>query len=308
MINLLKKFKKALSNLDKAVIYKTSNYVHITDSKIKIRIGQNSYISDLFDPLDNFTCYKYVDLLKGKMTVLNDTLSDNDLLTEFLNIPCLDNLYSLPKVKIECDNSRDLTNNAFIADGYLYFTNGVYMLRHDLEQEQEKDSKLNIPGVIWNIFSKFDCLKIQDNMIQVFGYFEKNVFIAIEYKKLFNVDSCINMIKSVSKCLDTCTDGAIFDLTELYKLKLPAKRADNLIKVVNGMLSIKNLTFNHTKELKFDYELKDKNFAIDYCFVNKFKKLFQYATLKTFSTLSQQTHSISLQQGNNALILACFKD
>lgn len=65
MINLLKKFKKALHNSTFAVVYKTSNYVYLTDFKIKIRIAQSSYINDLFDPLDDFTCYKYVDLAKG---------------------------------------------------------------------------------------------------------------------------------------------------------------------------------------------------------------------------------------------------
>ena len=70
---LLKKFKKALHNSTFAVVYKTSNYIYLTDFKIKIRIAQSSsYINDLFDPLDDFTCYKYVDLLKGKMTILED--------------------------------------------------------------------------------------------------------------------------------------------------------------------------------------------------------------------------------------------
>ena len=75
MIDLLKKFKKALFDSNSAVVYKTSNFVYLTDFKIKIRIAQSSFINDLFDPLDDFTCYKYTDLLKGKTTILENCLN-----------------------------------------------------------------------------------------------------------------------------------------------------------------------------------------------------------------------------------------
>ena len=128
---------------------------------------------------------------------------------------------------------------------------------------------------------------------------------------MFYLDSNIDMIKNISKCLDRCDDGAIFDFTDIYKLNLPNKKAENLLKVTEGLISIKNLTFKHTKELIFNSDLKEKvkNFAVDYFYLNKFKKLFTCSNLNTFSRLSNANpYYITLQQGSNALILACFRD
>ena len=118
-------------------------------------------------------------------------------------------------------------------------------------------------------------------------------------------------MKNISKCLDTCDDGAIFDFTDIYKLNLSTKKAENLFKVSDGLISIKNLTFKYTKELIFNSDLKEKvrSFAVDYFYLNKFKKLFTCSKLNTFSRLSSnEPYYITLQQGSNALILACFRD
>ncbi|MEE3443275.1 MAG: hypothetical protein VZQ49_00310 [Methanobrevibacter sp.] len=311
MINLLKKFKKALLDSNSAVVYKTSNYVYLTDFKIKIRIAQSSFINDLFDPLDNFTCYKYIDLLKGKTTILENCLNKDNLFEEFLNIPVFSNLLNLPRIKLSDGNDREVTQHAFIFDGFLWLSDGCYLLRHELPENNRKDIKLNIPNTIWNLFTKFEYIKTKDRTVQIFGLLSKNISIAIEYKTLFNLDSNIDMIKNISKCLDTCDDGAIFDFTDIYKLNLSTKKAENLFKVSEGLISIKNLTFKHTKELIFNSDLKEKvrSFAVDYFYLNKFKKLFTCSKLNTFSRLSSnKPYYITLHQGGNALILACFRD
>ena len=301
MINLLKKFKKALLDSNSAVVYKTSNFVYLTDFKIKIRIAQSSsYINDLFDPLDDFTCYKYADLLKGKMTILENCLSKDSLFEEFLNIPVFYNLSNLPRIKLSDDSYREVTQNTFIFDGFLWLSDGSYLLRHELPENSKKDIKLNIPNSIWNLFA-----------VQIFGLLSKNISVAIEYKTLFDLDSNIDILKGISKCLDTCDDGAIFDFTDIYKLNLSTKKAENLFKVSDGLISIKNLTFKYTKELIFNSDLKEKvrSFAVDYFYLNKFKKLFTCSKLNTFSRLSSnKPYYITLQQGSNALILACFRD
>lgn len=312
MIDLLKKFKKALFDSNSAVVYKTSNYIYLTDFKIKIRIAQSSsYINDLFDPLDGFTCYKYVDLLKGKMTILENCLSKDSLFEEFLDIPVFNNLLNLPHIKLSGDSYREVTQNAFIYDGYLCLSDGSYLLRHELPENNRKDIKLNIPNTIWNLFTKFEYIKTKDRKVQIFGLLSKNVSISIEYETLYDLDSNIDMLKNISKCLDTCDDGAIFDFTDIYKLNLSTKKAENLFKVSEGLISIKNLTFKHTKELIFNSDLKEKvkSFAVDYFYLNKFKKLFTCSKLNTFSRLSSnKPYYITLQQGSNALILACFRD
>ena len=312
MINLLKKFKKALHNSTFAVVYKTSNYIYLTDFKIKIRIAQSSsYINDLFDPLDDFTCYKYADLLKGKTTILENCLNKDSLFEEFLNIPVFSNLSNLPHIKLSDDGYREVTQNAFIYDGYLCLSDGCYLLRHELPENNKKDVKLNIPNTIWNLFTKFEYIKTKDRTVQIFGLLSKNISVAIEYKTLFDLDSNIDILKGISKCLDTCDDGAIFDFTDIYKLNLSTKKAENLFKVSDGLISIKNLTFKYTKELIFNSDLKEKvrSFAVDYFYLNKFKKLFTCSKLNTFSRLSSnKPYYITLQQGSNALILACFRD
>lgn len=311
MNNLLKKFKKALLDSNSAVVYKTSNYIYLTDFKIKIRIAQSSYINDLFDPLDDFTCYKYVDLLKGKTTILENCLNKDGLFEEFLNIPVFSNLLNLPRIKLSDGNDREVTQNAFIFDGFLWLSDGSYLLRHELPENNRKDIKLNIPNAIWNLFTKFEYIKTKDRTVQIFGLLSKNISVAIEYKISFYLDSNIDMIKNISKCLDTCDDGAIFDFTDIYKLNLPTKKAENLFKVTDGLISIKNLIFKHTKELIFNSDLKEKtkSFAVDYFYLNKFKKLFTCSKLNTFSRLSStRPWYITLQQGSNALILACFRD
>lgn len=311
MINLLKKFKKALHNSTYAVVYKTSNFVYLTDFKIKIRIAQSSYINDLFDPLDDFTCYKYVDLLKGKTTILENCLNKDSLFEEFLNIPVFSNLLNLPRIKLNDDSYREVTQNTFIFDGFLWLSDGSYLLRHELPENNRKDIKLNIPNTIWNLFTKFEYIKTKDRKVQIFGLLSKKIYISIEYETLFDLDSNIDMLKNISKCLDTCDDGAIFDFTDIYKLNLSTKKAENLFKVSDGLISIKNLTFKYTKELIFNSDLKEKvkNFAVDYFYLNKFKKLFTCSKLNTFSRLSStRPYYITLQQGSNALILACFRD
>lgn len=311
MINLLRKFKKALLDSNSTVVYKTSNYVYLTDFKIKIRIAQSSFINDLFDPLDDFTCYKYVDLLKGKMTILENCLNKDSLFEEFLNIPVFSNLLNLPHIKLSDDGCREVTQNAFIFDGFLWLSDGSYLLRHELPENNKKDVKLNIPNSIWNLFAKFEYIKTKDRTVQIFGLLSKNISVAIEYKTLFNLDSNIDTLKNISKCLDTCNDGAIFDFTDIYKLNLSTKKAENLFKVSEGLISIKNLTFKYTKELIFNSDLKEKakSFAVDYFYLNKFKKLFTCSKLNTVSRLSSnKPYSITLQQGGNALILACFRD
>lgn len=311
MINLLKKFKKALHNSTYAVVYKTSNYVYLTDFKIKIRIAQSSYINDLFDPLDDFTCYKYVDLLKGKMTILENCLNKDSLFEEFLNIPVFSNLSNLPHIKLSDDSYREVTQNAFIFDGFLWLSDGCYLLRHELPENNKKDIKLNIPNTIWNLFTKFEYIKTKDRKVQVFGLLSKNISVAIEYETLFYLDSNIDMLKNISMCLGTCDDGAIFDFTDIYKLNLSTKKAENILKVTDGLISIKNLIFKHTKELIFNSDLKEKtkSFAVDYFYLNKFKKLFTCSKLNTVSRLtSNKPYYITLQQGGNALILACFRD
>ena len=199
MINLLKKFKKALFDSNSAVVYKTSNFVYLTDFKIKIRIAQISYINDLFDPLDDFTCYKYVDLLKGKTTILENCLNKDSLLEEFLNIPVFYNLSNLPRIKLSDDSYREVTQNTFIFDGFLWLSDGSYLLRHELPENSKKDIKLNIPNSIWNLFAKFDYIKAKDRTVQIFGLLSKNISVAIEYKTLFDLDSNIDILKGISK-------------------------------------------------------------------------------------------------------------
>ena len=261
--------------------------------------------------MDDFTCYKYTDLLKGKTTILENCLNKDSLFEEFLNIPVFSNLLNLPRIKLSDDGYREVTQNAFIFDGFLWLSDGSYLLRHELPENNRKDIKLNIPNTIWNLFTKFEYIKTKDRKVQIFGLLSKNISVAIEYETLFYLDSNIDMLKNISKCLDTCDDGAIFDFTDIYKLNLSTKKAENLFKVSEGLISIKNLTFKYTKELIFNSDLKEKvrSFAVDYFYLNKFKKLFTCSKLNTFSRISStRPYYITLQQGSNALILACFRD
>lgn len=307
MINLLKKFKNILSDKGiNTVIYKTNNYIYLNDKNVKIRIANNSYINDLFDPLDNYEYYRYNELLKAKK-VSCDYYEEN--LQEFLNIPVYYGA-ELPCVKLSNTNYNEVCNHAYIFDGYLWVTDGSYLLRHVLPEKIKKEVKLNIPNTIYNLFSKIDYIKQSENYVQIFGLINKQTYITIEYKMLFDLDKNISLIKRVSKPLDICDDGVIYDLNEVYNLKLSSKKQENLIKYNDGIISVKNLKFNHIKEIAIHNEFKNilKPFTVDFYYLNKFKKLFKNAFIKAYETLSGSQLQITMNKGKNAMILMCFRD
>lgn len=307
MINLLKKFKNILSDKGiNAVIYKTDNYIYLNDKNVKIRIANNSYINDLFDPLDNYEYYRYNELLKAKK-VSCDYYEEN--LQEFLNIPVYYGA-ELPCVKLSSNHYNKVCNNAYIFDGYLWIIDSSYLLRHVLPEKTKKEVKLNIPNLIYNLFSKIDYIKQSENYVQIFGLINKQTYITIEYKMLFELDKNISLIKGVSKPLDICDDGVIYDLNEVYNLKLSSKKQENLIKYNDGIISVKNLKFNHIKEIAIHNEFKNilKPFTVDFYYLNKFKKLFKNAFIKAYETLSGSQLQITMNKGKNAIILMCFRD
>lgn len=307
MINLLKKFKNILSDKGiNTVIYKTNNYIYLNDKNVKIRIANNSYINDLFDPLDNYEYYRYNELLKAKK-VSCDYYGDD--LQEFLNVPVYYGA-ELPCVKLSNTNYNEVCNHAYIFDGYLWIIDSSYLLRHVLPEKTKKEVKLNIPNLIYNLFSKIDYIKQSENYVQIFGLINKQTYITIEYKMLFELDKNISLIKGVSKPLDICDDGVIYDLNEVYNLKLSSKKQENLIKYNDGIISVKNLRFNHIKEIAIHNEFKNilKPFTVDFYYLNKFKKLFKNAFIKAYSTISGNQFQITMNKGKNAMILMCFRD
>lgn len=304
MINLLKKFKNVLTA--ETVLYKTDNYIYLNDKNVKIRIANNSYINDLFDPLDNLEYYRFNELLKAKK-VSCDYYEEN--LQEFLNIP----VYSgaeLPHIKLSSNHYNEVCNNAYIFDGYLWSTDGSYLLRHVLPEKTKKDVRLNIPNQIYNLFSKIDYIKQSENHIQIFGLINKQTYITIEYKMLFDLDKNISLIKGISKPLNSWDDGIIYDLSEVYNLKLSSKKHENLIKYSDGIISVKNLIFNHIKEVAIHNEFKKilNPFTVDFYYLNKFKKLFKNAFIKAYKTISGNQLQITINEGKNAMILMCFRD
>ena len=304
MINLLKKFKNVLTA--ETVLYKTDNYIYLNDKNIKIRISNNSYINDLFEPLDNLEYYCYDKLLKAKK-VLCDYNEDN--LQEFLSIP----VYSgaeLPNVKLSNAHYNEVCNHSYIFDGYLWLTDGSYLLRHVLPEKTKKDVKLNIPNTIYNLFSKIDYIKQSENHVQIFGLVNKQTYIAIEYKMLFNLEKNISLIKGISKPLNSWDDGIIYDLTEITNLKLSNKRMENFIRYNDGLISVYNNTFNcNTDEFKHDlFNNVLKKFTVDASYLKMFKKLFKKANIKTLGTLSGRTTSITLHDNDNSLLLMCISE
>lgn len=304
MITLLKKFKNVLTA--EAVLYKTDNYIYLNDKNVKIRIANNSYINDLFDPLDNLEYFCYDKLLKAKKVLCD---YNEDSLQEFLTIP----VYSgaeLPHIKLSSNHYNEVCNNAYIFDGYLWLTDGSYLLRHVLPEKTKKDVKFNIPNQIYNLFTKIDYIKQSENYVQIFGLVNKQTYITIEYKMLFDLDKNISLIKGVSKPLDTCNDGVIYDLNEVYNLKLSSKKHENLIKYSDGIISVKNLMFNHIKEIAVHNEFREvlNSFTVDFYYLNKFKKLFKNAFIKAYKTISGNQLQITMNEGKNAILLMCFRD
>lgn len=304
MINLLKKFKNVLTT--EAVLYKTDNYIYLNDKNVKIRIANNSYINDLFDPLDNLEYYRYNELLKAKKVLCD---YNDGSLQEFLNVPVYYGA-ELPHIKLSSNHYNEVCNHSYIFDGYLWLTDGSYLLRHVLPEKTKKDVKLNIPNQIYSLFSKIDYIKQSENHVQIFGLVNKQTYITIEYKMLFNLDKNISLIKDISKPLNSWDDGIIYDLSEIYNLKLSSKKQENLIKYSDGIISVKNLIFNHIKEVAIHNEFKKilNPFTVDFYYLNKFKKLFKNAFIKAYKTISGNQLQITMNEGKNAILLMCFRD
>lgn len=179
-----------------------------------------------------------------------------------------------------------------------------------MPEKTKKDVKLNIPNQIYNLFSKIDYIKQSENHVQIFGLINKQTYITIEYKILFDLDKNISLIKGISKPLNNWDDGIIYDLSEVYNLKLSSKKHENLIKYSDGIISVKNLIFNHIKEVATHNEFKKilNPFTVDFYYLNKFKKLFKNAFIKAYKTISGNQLQITINEGKNAIILMCFRD
>lgn len=297
MINLLKKFKNVLNGAS-TVQHLETNLIYLNSENVQIKLFGTD-ISDIFKLLSHDLAYDFNSLIKG-------ALRECDLSDKFNNY-CSEQLFcekvNFPQIKIVLDsNHAQLVNNVYIFDGCLWASDSRYLLKTDLHIN--KELKTNIPVQIYNLFKKIVWICKKDDSIQIFGNIDSKHQVVIQYKELEYLDKNINMLKNVSKPLDTCDDGVIYDLTEVTDLKLPNSRMQELIRYCDGLISVYDNTFRYNvKEFKHDFKDNLKKFTVDAYYLKLFKKLFKKASIKTLGTLSGRTTCITLHDNDNSLLL-----
>ena len=304
MINLLKKFKNVLNGAS-TVQHVETNLIYLNSETVQIKL-YGLDISDTFKLLTHDLAYDFNSLIKG-------ALKECDLSDKFDNY-CSEQSFcdkvNFPQIKIVLDsNHAPLVNNVYIFDGCLWASDSRYLLKTDLHIN--KDLKTNIPVQIYNLFKKIVWICKKDDSIQIFGDIDSKHQIVIQYKELELkfLDKYINMLRSVSKPLDICDDGVIYDLTEITDLKLSNSRMQELIKYCDGLISVYDNTFRYNiKEFKHDFNDNLKKFTVDASYLKMFKKLFKQANIKTLGTLSGRTTSITLHDKDNSLLLMCISE
>ena len=305
MINLLKKFKNVL-NVDATVQHSDNNVIYLRSENVQIKLF-GPYISDTFKLLSHDLAYDFNSLIKG-------TLKEYELLSnEFDNYRtdqfiCED--INLPQIKIGTDpnNRASFVNNAYIFDGCLWTTDARYLLKTDLHID--KNSKAAIPARIYNLFKQIFWIGKQNDIVQISGKIDSKHWIVIQYKELEFLDKNINMLRNVSKPLDICDDGIIYNLTEITDLKLSSKRMENFIRYNDGLISVYNNIFKCNTD-EFKHELFNgalKKFTVDAYYLKLFKKIFKKASIKTLGTLSGRTTSITLHDNDNSVLLMCISE
>ena len=322
MITLLKKFKNVLNGIA-TVQHIADNMIYLNGKNAKIKLI-GSDINNLFKILPIIATnnkplaevpsghtFDYDSLIKGSLKEVEFN-NEHQLYAMFENcysnqIVC-ENL-ELPQIKIVLDSNNrvPLVNHVYIFDGCLWATDSRYLLKTDLHIN--KDLKTNIPVQIYNLFKKIVWICKKDNIIQIYGSIDTKHQIVIQYKELELecLDKNINMLRNVSKPLDTCDDGVIYDLTEVTDLKLPNTRMSELVRYNDGLISVYDNTFNYNiKEFKHDFKDNLKKFTVDAYYLKLFKKLFKKASIKTFGTLSGRTTSITMHDNDNSVLIMCI--
>lgn len=305
MINLLKKFKNVLTGIA-TVQHSDNNVIYLRSENVQIKLF-GPYISDTFKLLSHDLAYDFNSLIKG-------TLKEYELLsTEFDNyrtdqLICKD--INLPQIKIGTDpnNRNSIVNNAYIFDGCLWTTDARYLLKTDLHID--KNSKVGIPARIYNLFKQIYWIGKENDIVQISGIIDSKHGIVIQYKELEFLDKNISMLRNVSKPLDICDDGIIYNLTEITDLKLSGKRMENFIRYNDGLISVYNNIFKCNTD-EFKHELFNgalKKFTVDAYYLKLFKKIFKKASIKTLGTLSGRTTSITLHDNDNSLLLMTISE
>ena len=305
MINLLKKFKNVL-NVDATVWHSDNNAIYLRSENVQIKLV-GFEIEETFKLLSNNKSYDFNSLIKGS---LKETEFINDVFINCSNDQLICENINLPQIKIGTDpnNRASIVNNAYIFDGCLWTTNSHYLLKTDLHID--KNSKASIPARIYNLFKQIFWIGKENNIVQISGKIDAKHWIVIQYKELECLDKNISMLRNVSKPLDLCDDGIIYDLTEITDLKLSGKRMENLIRYNDGLISVYNNMFKcNTDEFKHDlFNNVLKKFTVDAYYLKLFKKIFKKASIKTLSTLSGRTTSITLHDNDNSLLLMTISE
>ena len=305
MINLLKKFKNVLTGIA-TVQHNDNNTIYLRSENVQIKLF-GPYISDTFKLLSHDLAYDFNSLIKG-------SLKEYEFLSNEFNNYRSDQLIcediKLPQIKIGTDpnNRASIVNNAYIFDGCLWTTDARYLLKTDLHID--KNSKTAIPAQIYNLFKQICWIGKENDIIQISGIIDSKHGIVIQYKELECLDKNITMLRNVSKPLDICDDGIIYDLTEITDLKLSGKRMENFIRYNDGLISVYNNIFKcNTDEFKHDlFNNVLKKFTVDAYYLKLFKKLFKKASIKTLGTLSGRTTSITLHDNDNSLLLMTISE
>ena len=304
MINLLKKFKNVLNNA--TVWHSDNNAIYLRSENVQIKLF-GPYISDTFRLLPHDLAYDFNSLIKGS---LKETEFINDVFINCHNDQLICKDINLPQIKIGTDpNYRNsIVNNAYIFDGCLWTTDSHYLLKTDLHID--KNSKVGIPARIYNLFKQIYWIGKENNIIQISGIIDSKHGIVIQFKELEGLDKNIDMLRNVSKPLDICDDGIIYNLTEITDLKLSGKRMENFIRYNDGLISVYNNIFKcNTDEFRHDlFNNVLKKFTVDAYYLKLFKKIFKKASIKTLSTLSGRTTSITLHDNDNSVLLMCISE
>lgn len=322
MINLLKKFRYIIGSATVQHIEDNMVYLNGKNAKVKL-IGSD--INNLFKILpiiatnnkplaevpSGYT-FDYDSLIKGSLKEVEFN-NEHQLYAMFEN--CYSNQIickniNLPQIKIGTDpnNRNSIVNNAYIFDGCLWTTDARYLLKTDLHID--KNSKVGIPAQIYNLFKQIYWIGKENNIIQISGIIDSKHGIVIQYKELECLDKNIDMLRSVSKPLDICDDGIIYNLTEITDLKLSGKRMENFIRYNDGLISVYNNIFKcNTDEFKHDsFNNVLKKFTVDGYYLKLFKKIFKKANIKTLGTLSGRTTSITMHDNDNSLLLMTISE
>ena len=305
MINLLKKFKNVLTGIA-TVQHSETNLVYLRSESVQIKLFGPD-ISEIFKLLSNNVSYDFSSLIKG-------SLKEYELLSNEFNNYGTDQIIcegiNLPQIKIGTDpnNRASIVNNAYIFDGCLWTTDSRYLLKTDLHID--KNSKAAIPARVYNLFKQICWIGKENDIVQISGKIDSKHYIVIQYKELEYLDKNISMLRNVSKPLDMCDDGVIYDLTEITDLKLSSKRMENFIRYNDGLISVYNNIFKYkTDEFKHDlFNNVLKKFTVDAYYLKLFKKIFKKASIKTLGTLSGRTTSITLHDNDNSVLLMCISE